>query len=65
MSHRSDMSKLLRRAAKKGCTVQRNGRGHWKVTTPSGVVVVAAFSPSTPGGVRAVQQHLRRAGVDI
>jgi hypothetical protein len=59
------MSKLLKLAAKKGCTIERNGSGHWNVTTPSGAVIVAAFSPSTSGGVRAVRQHLRRAGVDI
>lgn len=63
--HRADMMKLLKRAKKCGCSVERRGSGHWKITTPSGVSVIAAFSPRTAGGYRSTINDLRKAGVQI
>lgn len=63
--HRSDMMKLVKRASKMGCTVEKDGRSHWKITTPSGVVLHASFSPRTPGAYRDTIRDLRRAGVPL
>lgn len=65
MSHRSDMTKLLKAAKKHGCEITRTGSGHWLVITPNGTRITAAFSPSTSGGVRMVRQQLAKAGVRI
>lgn len=63
--HRSDMMKLVKVAKKRGCSVERTGSGHWKITTPSGVVLVTSFSPSNPGAYRDVIRALRKAGVSL
>ena len=63
--HRSDMMKLVKRAKSKGCTVERTGSGHWRITTPEGVKILASFSPSTPGAYRDTIRDLRRAGVSL
>lgn len=65
MSQRSDMMKLIRAAKKQGCLVDRLGSGHWRITTPSESVVIAAFSPRTAGGVRDTKARLKRAGVSV
>jgi hypothetical protein len=65
MSHRSDMMKLVKLARKKGCTVERTGSGHWKITTPSGEVLITSFSPSNPGPHRDLIRYLRKAGVPL
>ena len=65
MSHRADMMKLVKLAKKNGCSVQRTGSGHWRITTPSGVSIVTSFSPSNPGPYRDVLRELRKAGVKL
>jgi hypothetical protein len=59
------MTKLLRAAKKLGCSVERTSGGHWKVITPSGEVIIAAFSPRSAKSVHDIRHRLRRAGVDI
>ena len=63
--HRADMMKLVKKARKKGCDVERTGSGHWRITTPDGAVVTASFSPSCPGAYRDTIRDLRKAGVDL
>lgn len=63
--HRADMMKLIKRAQKKGCSAERTGSGHWRITTPSGEVLTASFSPSSPGSLRDTIRDLRRAGVEL
>ena len=63
--HRSDMMKLIRRAEKQGCISERLANGHWKITTPSGVVIRTSFSPSNPGAYRVTLRDLRKAGVEL
>lgn len=63
--HRADMMKLVKRAKKEGCTLERDGRSHWKITTPSGTVITASFSPRTPGAYRDTIRALRQAGVEL
>jgi hypothetical protein len=63
--HRSDMMKLVKKASSKGCTVERAGNGHWKITTPNGTVVTASFSPKYGGAYRDTIRDLRRAGVPL
>lgn len=63
MSHRGDMMKLVKLAKKHGCTVERTGSGHWKITTPSGLTIVTSFSPSNPGPYRDTVRYLKKAGV--
>ena len=63
--HRSDMMKLLRRAEKEGCLVDRLTNGHWKITTPSGVVIRTSFSPGNAGAYRVTLRNLRKAGVEL
>ena len=65
MSHRAEMAKVLKKAKKKGCTVERLKNGHWKVTTPNGESFHAAFSPRNPGGVRTVIDKLKKEGVSL
>lgn len=65
MSHRADMMKLIKLAKKAGCTVERTGSGHWKITTPSGAVLITSFSPSSPIPYRDTVQHLKKAGVKL
>lgn len=65
MSHQGDMSKLIKAVRKQGCLVERTTSSHWKITTPSGIKVIAAFSPSTAGGVRATIRYLQKAGVKL
>jgi len=61
--HRSDMMKLMKRAKKHGCIVERTGGGHWKITTPSGAVITTSFSPSNPGPYRDTLRALQKEGV--
>jgi hypothetical protein len=61
--HRADMMKLVKLAKKAGCTAIRTGTGHWKITTPSGAVIITSFSPSTAGAYRDTVRALRREGV--
>lgn len=63
--HRSDMMKLVKKAQSKGCTIERTGGKHWRITTPSGVKILASFSPRTPGAYRDTIRDLRKAGVDL
>ena len=63
--HRSDMMKLIKRAKKNGCSAERTGSGHWRITTPSNQVIIASFSPSNPGAYRDTIRDLRRAGVEL
>ena len=65
MSHRADMMKLMRLVKKKGCSVERTGSGHWKITTPSGTPVFASFSPSNPGAYHDAIKKLQKAGVKL
>jgi hypothetical protein len=57
------MKKLLRLAQKQGCTTERLGSGHWRIITPSGVVLTASFSPGSASSYRATLHELRKAGV--
>ena len=57
--------KLVKLAKKKGCSAQRTGSGHWRITTPSGVTIITSFSPSNPGAYRDTIQALRKAGVPL
>lgn len=61
--HRSDMIKLVKLAKSKGCTAERTGSGHWKITTPGGAVIITSFSPKNPGAYRDTIRALRKAGV--
>ena len=63
--HRSDMMKLLKKAKKQGCEVERLRNGHWRVTTPNGTIFTAPFSPHNPGGYRDTIRALRQAGVEL
>lgn len=63
--HRADMMKLVKKAKKQGCLVERSGSGHWKIKCPNGTVVIASFSPSAPGAYRDTIRNLRKAGVDL
>lgn len=65
MSKRAEMHKLLKAAQKAGCLIERKSNGHYRITTPSGVWIPAAFSPSTNNGVSITRRRLRKAGVDI
>ena len=65
MSHRGDMMKLMKLAKKAGCSIERTGSGHWKITTPSGAVLIASFSPSSPLPYRDTVKHLLKAGVKL
>lgn len=65
MSHRGDMIKLIKLVKKAGCTVDRTGSGHWKITTPSGVTVITAFSPSKSSSYRNAVHDLKKAGVKL
>ena len=59
------MTKLIKAAEKAGCQAIRTKSGHWKIKTPSGATVVAAFSPTKPGSVNITKTRLKRAGVNI
>lgn len=63
--HRSDMMKLIKKAKSQGCSVERSGNGHWRITTPKGGIVMASFSPRTPGAYRDTIRDLRKAGVQL
>lgn len=63
--HRADMMKLVKKAAKKGCEVERTNGGHWRIVCPNGDVLIASFSPSNPGAYRDTLRDLRKAGVDL
>lgn len=63
--HRADMMKLLKKAKKAGCSVERTGSGHWMITTPSGRTILCAFSPRTAGAYRGTINALRKAGVKL
>jgi predicted RNA binding protein YcfA (HicA-like mRNA interferase family) len=63
--HRSDMRKLLNRAEKQGCTVERTGGGHWRITTPSGKKIVTSFSPKNAGAYRVTIRALKKEGLDL
>ena len=63
--HRGDMMKLIKLAKKQGCTTERTGSGHWRITTPSGESIVTSFSPSNGGAYRITIRALRKAGVSL
>ena len=63
--HRSDMMKLVKKAKSQGCTVEKDGRSHWKITTPNGQKFHASFSPRSPGAYRDLLRDLRKAGVSL
>lgn len=63
--HRADMMKLLKKAKKAGCSVERRGSGHWLITTPNGTTILCAFSPRTAGAYRSTITDLRKAGVQL
>lgn len=59
------MLKLVKRLPRYGCTVERRGSKHWRITTPNGTAISAPFSPSTPGALRALIRNLKREGVEL
>lgn len=63
--HRADMMKLLKKAQKAGCFVERAGSGHWKIVTPNGTTTFTSFSPKNAGALRDVTKELKKAGVQL
>jgi len=63
--HRADMMKLLKQIRKKGCTVERTGSGHWRITTPNGASLITSFSPKTPGALRDITRRLKKEGIEL
>lgn len=65
MSKKKEAKAFVRALLKQGCTVERTGGGHLKVTTPGGEMV---YTGSTPSDLRSwlnARARLRRAGVDL
>jgi hypothetical protein len=65
MSHRADMSKLLKRAKKEGCEIVRTNGGHWKITPPGGDPIIAAFSPNSGYAVTHLRKRLSKQGIHL
>jgi len=63
--HRADMMKLLKQVQKQGCTVERTGSGHWRITTPNGAVLITSFSPKTAGVLRSTIRRLKKEGIEL
>ena len=63
--HRAEMMKLMKKAQKAGCSVERTGSGHWKIVAPNGTVTVTSFSPKNAGALRDVTKELKKAGVQL
>jgi len=59
---RKDIVKLLDEARAQGFSVERCGSGHWKIRSPRGAVVIAAFSPSSGYALQRIRRDLKRAG---
>lgn len=55
MSIRKDLRALRREAVRQGWTAERNGSGHYTLTSPSGAKVTM---PATPGRGRAYENVL-------
>ena len=66
MGQRSEMGKLIRAIRRAGCSVEQPRRGgHWKITTPDGQLIIAAFSPRSQRAIINTKQRLRAAGIKI
>jgi hypothetical protein len=52
---------LLAAARARGWRVERTRRGHWRLRHPSGAVVVAGGTPSSPAAGAELRARLRRA----
>ncbi len=59
---RKDIMRLLEQARAQGFAVCRAGSGHWKIVSPAGSVVIAAFSPSSGYALQRIRRDLKRAG---
>lgn len=62
MDMRKDLKRLLRQAEQAGFRVDRTGR-HYKVISPSGVVVGVSKTPSDRFALIRIKHDLRKAGL--
>lgn len=58
------LSDMLKKAEKQGCTVEFTNGGHIKITTPNGPVFTASTGGDTRGWKNA-RALLRKKGLDL
>jgi predicted RNA binding protein YcfA (HicA-like mRNA interferase family) len=56
-----EVAEVLRQAEARGWRVRPTRGGHWKLTHPSGAIVVAASTPSDARALKNLTANLRRA----
>lgn len=64
-SFKHEVRPLLRELLAAGCRVTKTARGHIRVTTPRGKMLVTAGTPSDWRAWRNFLADLRRAGVEL
>lgn len=62
MSLQGDVDKLIRQLRAYGWHVDTTSRGHWKLTSPAGQVVIASGTPSDHRALKNLMAQLKRAG---
>ena len=60
-----DVANLLRRAERAGCSLERTGSDHLKITLPDGSLYFAGTSTSDRKAVMRIRADLRRRGVSL
>ncbi len=51
----SEMDKIIRKAKKRGWSAEKTGGGHWRLTSPGGVRVIASTSPGSSSYIRNIR----------
>jgi len=60
-----DQRQLLRKAAKQGVIISKDGKGHLRLVCPNGYIIRCASSVSDYRGVKNIRAHLRQQGIDV
>ncbi len=62
MSAASDFDKLVKQLKRAGWKVDKTTRGHWRMASPEGGVVIASGTPSDHRAISNLRSQLKRAG---
>ena len=59
----NEVTVFRRQAMRQGWSVRRTGSGHWKFTSPQGMVVISSATPGDRRAMANLRAYLRRAGL--
>lgn len=65
LSRDKDLNKYLNELISQGWTSEVDGRNHTKMTSPDGVQVRAAFTPTSSNAVHAVRRLVKNRSKEV